>query len=589
EPMFAEFPWTQHGRALSRLKPLRPKDVTRMRQTDDGVELDFRSGGADFRICMRVTGRGDEFVFEIHPLPTGYTDLLAAELPGPLVPADGSPVQILLGYRHQGRLFTGRPGALEPELPERKELDLAEGQYRMRFFGVLGDTVTAGRAKSGYVAIIDENADARLALRQAGDGRVTCSVRWIPSMGTLAYPRRIRYRFQTGPTVTSLTKAFREYARSMGLFRTLIEKIDQRPVVGRLVGATGCFIGYEASTLDYVATFRRLREMGHQGFYVFPVYHINCGFKGEFAGMKLIDLRPIIPALRDLGGILASWTYLAGLPEKPALLRLAMRNADGSAPLNWRIGDEAWIQTCMLKACEWLDASREEIGHADAHHFDTTASNSLMECYAPSHPANRRMDREARIALFQEVARHGCAVASEGVKDWAVPWYDIGSNKEVPVLHETPAFRVVPVQHLVYHDAFFSLWWEVHTYDCPYFGAGNPEAQALTDILYGDMPLIFPVGRQYRWLDRAKWRAEEFEQSLELERCLIAAQRAVEVARHFERLATSEMTNFTWLTEDGAVQQTEFSNGEAVIANFGEKPFVAGGGRVVPPMGATCL
>ena len=453
---------------------------------------------------------------------------------------------------------------------------------------MLGQSRTIGSADAGYLAIIEENADARIAVRQGDDYAVSASVRWAPSMGTLSYARTIRYRFQPNPTVTTLSKAFREYARANGMFKTLKDKCAERPAVSRLIGATACFIGYEASSLDYVGTFKRLREMGHTAFYAFPLYHINCGFAGEFAGLKLIDIRDRSAALRELGAVTASWTYLAGVPNQPQWLRHAARNADGTMPLNWQMGQDIWPQMCMRQAVAGFAGQPQAIADADGHHFDTTASNALMECYAPSHPADRRSDRAARIDLFREAAARGCIVASEGVKDWAVPHYDMGSNKECPVLHESGAFRVVPAQHLVYHDALFSLWWEVHPYDCAHFGIGGDLAgQSLTDLLYGDMPLIFPVGRQYRWAGPDKEAGVvEFEQSLELEHCVKAAQRAADVARHFARVATEEMTAFDWLTADGAVQQTQFANGQSVIANFGTSAFRAANGAIIPPMAA---
>ncbi|MDD4888999.1 MAG: hypothetical protein PHU85_03645 [Phycisphaerae bacterium] len=589
EPMSAAFPWAQTCHTLDRLRPLRPRDLVRERELANGVELDFRVGGADFRVTMTLSDdRPDEFVFSLQPLPIGRADLLAAELPGPIGPADGSPIQVLAVYRHQGRLFTGLPGALEPEAPHLRELAMPEGRHRLRFFGVLGDGERIGSAGAGYIAIIDENADAQITLRQESDGRVSSSVAWLPSMGTLAYTRTIRYRFQDNPTVTTLARGFREYAKSAGLFKSLKDKIAERPSVGKLAGATACFIGYEACGLDYVGTFRRLREMGHTAFYAFPLYHINCGFDDTFAGMKLIDIRDKTAGLRALGAITASWTYLAGVADRVELQRLASRNADGTMPLNWRIGDEIWPQTCMAMAAQWFAGQGEAIRQADAHHFDTTASNTLMECYAPSHPLNRRGDRAARIELFREATRHGCIVGSEGVKDWAVPHYDIGSNKEIPVLGESPAYRIVPAQHLVYHDALFSLWWEVHPYDCPHFGiGGHLDSQSLTDLLYGDMPLIFPVGRQYRWAGQGmEAGAVEFEQSLEMPEVPAAAKRSADVARQFGRVATEDMTDFRWLSLDGTVQQTAFGNGASVIANFGAEPFRAFNGAVVPPMAA---
>lgn len=594
-PTHAQFPWTQTNRAVERLargggRGLRPSDVVASRALPGGIELSFRVGGADFRVTLTLTDRPDELLVSVEPLAGGASDLVAADLPGPVLPADGAAVQVLVAYRHQGRLYTGSPGALETDTPDRRELLMPDGRHRLRFFGVLGDRERIGRAGSGYVAIMEENADALISIRQADDGAVAASVLWAPSMGTLAYPRTIRYRFQSAPTAATLAKAFREYAKSAGLFKSLKDKIAERPIVGRFIGATACFIGYEASELDYVGTFRRLRQMGHAAFYVFPLYHINAGFGEAFAGLKLIDIRGQSAALRELGAITGSWTYVAGLPDRPDVHRLAMRNADGTMVLNWQIGTECWPQPCTSRCMQLLSGQRDLLGQADVHHFDTTASSSLLECCSPAHPLDRRAERAARVAQFQFAAAGGSAIASEGVKDWAVPHYDMGSNKEIPLLHGSPAFRAAPIQHLVYHDALFMLWWEADTYDIPYWLGGHAAEQALTDMLYGDMPLIMPVGRQYRWAGPDKEAGVvEFEHTLDMAEVADAARRAATVAGHFARVATEEMTGFDWLSDDGTVQQTQFGNGTSVIANFGAAPFRGDGGTVVPPGAAACV
>jgi hypothetical protein len=588
EPMSAEWPWTQQCKAMGRLRPLQPADVKSVRKTEAGLELDSLVAGARFRIALELGG-AEEIIFRLLPLPGGSADLIAADLPGPILPRGGGEVQVLVTYRNQGRLFTGAPGAMETETPQAKALTMLEGRYRLRFFGVLGDRARIGAARAGYNAIIEENADAQIILRQAEDGKLSPSVGWLPSMGTLAYARTVRYRFESRPTVASLAKGFRRYAVEAGLFKSLREKIAEQPQIRNLVGATACFIGYQKSRLDYVGTFRRLRKMGHKRFYIFPTFHINLGFE-RMVGDPTIDIRDRSKDLQKLGGVLGSWIYLAGLPDRVELQRLATRNADGTFPLNWQIGDEVWRQTCMGIGCQELAGRRAELLQADVHHFDTTASNALMECYAPAHFQDRRGDRESRIRLFRQVAAAGRLSVSEGIKDWAVPHYLMGSNKEVPVVAESPAFRVVPLQHLVYHDAVFSLWWEGDCYDVPHFHGGNLVGQSLTDILYGDMPLIFPVGRQYRWVKGGeRWQAENFEQSLALPQCAAAARRAVEVARHFGRLALEEMTGFDWLGDGGRVQQTEFSGGTSVIANFGSEPWTCSHGRTLAPMDARVL
>ena len=54
-------------------------------------------------------------------------------------------------------------------------------------------------------------------------------------------------------------------------------------------------------------------------------------------------------------------------------------------------------------------------------------------------------------------------------------------------------------------------------------------------------------------------------------------------------MATEELTDFAFLTDDGAVQQTQFANGVSVIANFGAHPYPAPNGAPVLPLAAICL
>ncbi|MFH0921964.1 MAG: hypothetical protein V1913_16570 [Fibrobacterota bacterium] len=582
-PMTAEFPWNQSCPALENLSPLQPQDLVECTRQPDGLAMDFKKQGGFFRIKLGIGPAGDEILFELLPLFQGTHDLIAAELPGPLLPQNGEAIQVLCDYRNQGRLYTGKPGPLEKEVPDLKVLRMGEGRHRLRFFGVLNGNSGLSPAKAGYAAIIEENADAQIVLTQEEGGAIRCEPAFLPSMGTLAYSRRVRYCFQESPTVTSLAKRFRDYAKLHGLYKSLKDKIAERPAVSRLVGATAVNVGYlKDDNADYCGTLKQLRELGHSSFYLFPTFHINAGFK-RMVG-EVIDIRRMKKELNALGALTGSWVYLGGAHEKPEFSRLFMNNPDGSLPLNWCIGDEKWPQVCSQPSHQILNACENMLYDAEAHHFDVTASNALMECHHPQHPLDRRKDRECRIRLFERTTELGRVVMSEGVKDWAVPHYDMGSNKEIPVINESPAYRVLPLTHLVYHDALFFLWWEFDSYDCPYGQGGDPIRQALTDLLYGDMPLLFPVGCTYRWEKVPFGKGILFSQSLALPLCAEAAQRAVRVAAHFRGLALEEMTGFQWLTHDGFVQATQFSNGTSVIANFGSETHHLEGGRTVPPL-----
>ncbi len=592
EPTSYTFPWECHAPALGKLRPLTPGDLLCHRETERGIELEFKADGAQFRILFEIDAAAPELVFALQPTNAGTADLVAAELPGPILPADGRQTQVLVGAMDQGRLYTGRPGGLGwagRDLGE--EIFLPESRMRWRWWGVM-------TAASGYSAIIEENADAGLALYRDPFGKLSTSVRWLPSMGLVAYERRIRYCFEISPSVTSLAKRFRRYAQANNLFRPLVEKMEERPRLKQLIGATLACIGYEMTDRDYVGTFRKLREMGHQRFYIFPVFHVNHGFnpKGadaeitESGGSLSVDLRALVPELRKLDALVGSWVYLEGLDiaYKAELERLAQMNADGTRALNWRRNQWLWTQACRRRLPESVRALREQLAAGDAAHFDTTTSNALMECFEKHHPHDRRQDRQLRIEELKLAGNLGLMVASEGCRDWAVPHYDMASNKAVARWGEDEAWWSVPLQQLVYHDAVISNWWEFHTYDSPEFGiGGRVKEQALTDTLYGDPPLIFPVGGQRTGGSGTDLKINYLEHGLEQPLCREAAERAVAVARFHERVGTEEMVSHEFLTEDGAVQQTTFANGARVVANFGAEPYAATGGRTVPPGG--CL
>ena len=589
EPMWMELPWAQHCRARDLVKPLAPEHLKEARELPAGVQLNFQAQGAEFSVCLTLGEEPGTLAFELRPSPRGAFDLVYADLPGPFRPAGASGTQVLVHQINQGKLFTGGLGELRPGRPTENLMRIHEGHQRMRFFGVLGGLETPGRAAAGYVAILEENADAELVLRREVNAGISCAPGWLPSMGTLAYPRKATFHFLDHPDITAMAKTYRRYAQTHGLFKPLREKLEERPLLKGILGATACFIGYLQGPHDYVGALRRLKQLGHRRFYIFPTFHLHNNLK-PVAGAALNDIRNLHEEFHAQDGLVGSWAYLAGIMNGIKASRMGSRNPDGALPLNWQFGEEGVFQACPKQV--WLDFlnREEEILASDVHHFDVTSSNALMECHAPAHMADRRQDREYRIKLFQECTRRGRVVASEGVKDWAVPHYDIGSNKEVAFPSASPAYRLVPLQHLAYHDALFFLWWEGNAYDDPNWpGGGDPLRQSLTDRLYGDMPLIFPVGRTYRWKDRAAWIPELYDQSLDNPLSRQAAELAVGVARQFERVATEEMTRFEFLTPDGAVQQTEFANGVSSIVNFGKEPFSAPGGKTVAPLDGLVL
>jgi hypothetical protein len=122
-------------------------------------------------------------------------------------------------------------------------------------------------------------------------------------------------------------------------------------------------------------------------------------------------------------------------------------------------------------------------------------------------------------------------------------------------------------------------WWEGHAYNDHNFGdtigntrqygGGRPRIMAAMDALYGSMPLIFPFGAQYAWVNRNTKETFLYKMRLEDPETQYVINLAKPVAQLHARIGMLEMTDFEILSNDGFVQKTTFSDGTSVYANFG--------------------
>lgn len=102
----------------------------------------------------------------------------------------------------------------------------------MAWFGL-----TDAQFKSGVMAIVETPDDMSIQMLRDKEGRLTVQPIWEASRGEFAYPRRIRYVFFTDGGYVAQAKRYREYAKSVGLFKTLRQKLAENPNVGLLMAA----------------------------------------------------------------------------------------------------------------------------------------------------------------------------------------------------------------------------------------------------------------------------------------------------------------------------------------------------------------
>jgi hypothetical protein len=165
----------------------------------------------------------------------------------------------------------------------------------------------------------------------------------------------------------------------------------------------------------------------------------------------------------------------------------------------------------------------------------------------------RAQDEQLKVELLRLYRDQGRVLGNEEAADFGVPYLDWFENR-----HKRAAGgESVPLWPLVFHDAAFCArygdFWAEYGPGTDPTGPGAPPPW-LTDLLWGYMLL---VGVR----DVAKWEAgrDRFAGTIHVD------------AWH-ARVGDAEMINHRYLTDDGQVEQTEFSSGVAITCNFATEP-----------------
>ncbi len=525
----------------------------------DEIRLLFAQGNARLRAAIRLHPSEAAVTFSAVPQTWGSGAVSDLVFPG-AIGQEAVPVQLVLPER-QGLLYTGQGDPFERYL-----------EPRMRWWGAIG-------AQSSYLAIMETADDKALWIAKDGQGRVHSKVRWLPSFGTLQYERRVTYHFQPDHSHVALAKRFRRYAQEHGLFRSMRDKMAERPILDRFIGAAHLYLGYlQSPSSDFLGTFRRLKAMGLERAYCFPLVMINYGQMEPSSlavhGERWRDVHDLGKQIQDeLGYICGAWLWnWEILPSSPHYRpELVMQTSDGQPMRGWPVADDAWEVVNQRVALGEVTRWEELYCDLRAAHFDVTTSLPPLEDYHPLHPTSRSGDAQARAALFAAFARPNRVVGSEGFWDWAAPHYDYGTTKLSTSYGDDP-FWTVPLLHLVYHDSLVTVWWEQDGYNDPIWSGrgGQPVQQSLQDVLYNDPPVLFPVGRSYHYVDRQTDMRPAFHHyDLDMPAVREGVRHAIPVAALHRRFGLDEMLDHRFLDERGAVQQTTFSSGARITVNCG--------------------
>jgi hypothetical protein len=551
-------------RSPERLKPISPESIVPL---PDGFQLRYDQTWGKFSCSVHLAEKDPEVIFQVQPDLRYRCELSAIQFPSTLRP-ESVPRPVFLDTITGGRMH--RPSARlgKPLSEAASRFTVTADECWMRYWAVLGK-------KSAVMSILEPGFDA--ALNYFDDGQGALSFGWIhmPRLGWLDQARTQRFRFVASASYVAIARAYRQYAKQEGFFRSLRDKLEECPSLEKLFGAVLVMVGYlQDSEADYAGIFRKLKQRGVAKAYVYPVGFFNLNGGDElYPGYKWINLdREVLQELDRLGYLYAPWTWLNEILKGGPFFQewLTLTRSDGSKSPSWKIGELDWYNSHEGRVLEILKQAAPELrAKYTAAHFDVLNAGTCMENYG-AWSYDRKMNSQFRNAMFAQFSGHDRVVGSEQNKDWAIPYKHFGTNKLPGPYGKEAPFWPVPLWQLAFHDAVMMSWWEHSTYNDPDLGhdfSGREiRRRMLLDILTGDLPSVCPVGRMYGWKKPGSPDREIFVYQYKWDDpvTLRAVDAAVEVSRFNAVHATDDLIYHEFLSEDGQQQQTVYATGTQV-------------------------
>jgi hypothetical protein len=417
---------------------------------------------------------------------------------------------------------------------------------------------------------------------------------WTRSLGKWGRTRSLRYGFTSGGYV-GMAKVFRHYAYDKGIVRSLKEKVAATPSLGNLLGGRIVSM-FQSSThhdLNSIEFFHEPPKGAVDGKVDVRITHADAGRIMELAkswGMQrgLFNLRgtfkggydemhpdiwppePLLGSIDELKKVSAhNGPYVTALHDNyqdmyqrtPSFPKGVIKGANGELLHGgyWH-GGQCFI-TCSTQQRAYAERNWRQVGALGlkGYFIDTAACVQFYECFDPAHPMSRTQDVQAKLSLMEFFKEQGLVLGSENAADFGMYHLDFLENRHAHL----PGVSI-PLWPLVFHDAAF-----YGRYGTDGTGGGEPVRQ-LENYLWGYL-CYYPAD------SLAHWRKQEarFKESIALD------------AFH-AKVGMDEMVSHKYLTDDRLVEQTEFSSGISVIANFAKKPRQVNG-RTLPAVGHVVL
>ncbi len=449
----------------------------------------------------------------------------------------------------------------------------------------------------GVMVLLETPLDSAMHLRKVSN-EIWPQPLWKGSLGKLAYRRRVSFRFSDGGGYAALAGMYREYLMQQKRFKTLAEKVNERPNVARLAGAAPVWADSDV--------FEFIREARNRG----VVNAILANPERHGHGREETE------ALNQMGYLTSRYDSYSDIEEgtpwfqRDHIQETAYVLQPGGEPLKgWKTleGVQFYSRSSAfaLRAAKTYSGTLIDGQGLNSDFIDVMAAMDLFEDYHPEHTFSREQDMNYKREVFQYYNDKKLVMGTEHGNDWCADlvdytegslsgsfWWIPGENKngwnpghlQRPVSRDdfsslylkygVDSASRIPLWQLVYHDSLVSTW---YWGDSPgWFYEIAPEISDRKDVqtvLYGAMPLFWRDShRGYNWSkNKDRWLESYYL-----------------TVKFHEAVFGEQLLSHEFLTADRLVQKTQFSNGAVVVANFQDGPYkinLNGRERVLPPNG----
>jgi len=446
-------------------------------------------------------------------------------------------------------------------------------QLNMRWFGGL-------KADQGWLAVFPQEnfVDSGVMLTE-----MSAAPTWLKQRGKWGEPRSVRYRFVPGSYV-ELAMEYRQWAMQHGLHRSLIAKLADTPALANLLhGRIASIVEaqprhgmrYDEDVLRSSQSDRLLGAGPHVLFTHAQAQQCMERLSGAGLNHALVVVRGWIPGGYDYShpDVWPPEPQLGSVAELAQLCRgrdgfsvalhdnyqdiyeqskswptgiIQMRNGDRMPGGYWS-GGQAWIVNARnglgYARRNWESLSQLPL---KAIFIDTTSAVQPYQSYQPGNTLSRSQDVACKVELMQFFKSKGLLLGSESGADFAAPLLDWCENR-----HTRTAGETIPLWSLVFHDALVSARYQT-----------------------GDLPMETSAAHSVgppRWLEDMLWgyaALSNMKDYAQMENVLKSIEQTRHMDEWFAKIATVAMVNHRFLTADGSLEETTFSNGCRIVVNF---------------------